>query len=193
MRSKLIKNFKLYLTLFFTMLKISAFTFGGGFVMISFIKKEFVEKRKWLTEQEMLNYTAIAQSSPGAVVINTSFLVGYHIGGVLGAAVTALAAALPPLVIISIISLFYNAIRDNLIVGYVLMGMQAGVAAVLCDVMMSLSASVWKESKIFALIIMVAAFACIGFLSINVIFVILACAAAGINFFGRKGLRNDIS
>lgn len=187
------KNLKLYLTLFLTMLKISAFTFGGGFVMISFIKKEFVEKRKWLSEEEMLNYTAIAQSSPGAVVINTSFLVGYHIGGVLGAAVTVLAAALPPLVIISVISLFYNAIRDNLIFGYILMGMQAGVAAVLCDVMMGLSASVWKESKVFALVIMIAAFICIAYLSVNVIFVILACAAAGINFFGRKGTRNALS
>lgn len=193
MEQKLKRNFKLYLNLFLTMLKISAFTFGGGFVMISLIKKEFVDKRKWLSDEEMLNYTAIAQSSPGAVVVNASFLVGYHIGGVLGAVLTVLAAALPPLIIITIISAFYSLLRDNAIVSYILMGMQAGVASVLCDVVIGLSVSVWKESKAFALIIMIISFVSLAFLSINVILVIIACAAAGIIFFGRKGKQNDIS
>lgn len=187
------RTFKLYLTLFLTTLKISAFTFGGGFVIVSLMKKEFVEKRKWLTEQEMLNYTAIAQTSPGAVAINTSLLVGHHIGGFLGAVVTVMAAALPPLVIISIISLFYAFVKENLIVGYILMGMQAGVAAVLCDVVMGLSASVWKESKVFALVTMLLTFVCVAILSINIIFIVVACACAGIAFFGKKGIRNDLS
>lgn len=190
------KNFKLYISLFLTTLKISAFTFGGGFVIVSLMRKEFVQKRKWLTEQEMLNYTALAQSSPGAVAINTSILVGHHIGGFLGSIVTVLAAALPPLVIISIISLFYNLIRENLIVSYILMGMQSGVAAVLCDVIMGLSASVWRESKTFALAVMILTFLSLALLSINIIFVIVACAVAGVIYFGKigkKGLKNDLS
>ncbi|NLC17493.1 MAG: chromate transporter [Clostridiales bacterium] len=190
------KNFKLYISLFLATLKISAFTFGGGFVIISLMRKEFVQKRKWLTDQEMLNFTALAQSSPGAVAINTCLLVGHHIGGFLGAALTVLAAALPPLTIISIISLFYTVIRDNMIVSYILMGMQAGVAAVLCDVIMGLSASVWRESRTFALVVMILSFLALALLSINVIFVIAACAVAGVIYFGKtnkKGLKNDLS
>ena len=187
------RDFKLYISLFLSTLKLSAFTFGGGFVIISLMKKEFVEKRGWISEEDMLNYTAIAQSSPGAIAINASLLVGFHIGGFLGAVVTVIASALPPLVLLSIISFFYTAFRDNMIIRYILMGMQAGVAAVLFDVIIGLSVSVWKDTKFFAVIIAVFTFVLVAFLSVNIIYIILACALAGALILGKRKKKNDIS
>ena len=187
------RNLKLYITLFFSTLKLSAFTFGGGFVIISLMKKEFVEKYGWISEEDMLNYTAIAQSSPGAIAINASLLVGFHIGGFLGAVVTVIASALPPLIILSVISFFYTWFRDNTVVRFILMGMQAGVAAVLFDVIIGLCVSMWKDSKFFALIIAVLTFVLVAFLSINILYIILACAVAGAIFFSKRRKEHDIS
>ena len=74
-----------YRTLFLSTLKLSAFTFGGGFVIIPLMRKRFVEQLHWIEEQEMLDLTAVAQSSPGAIAVNASILVGYHVAGVAGA------------------------------------------------------------------------------------------------------------
>ena len=93
-----------YLTLFLSTLEISAFTFGGGFVIIPLMRKKFVFKRKMIDDEEMLDLTAIAQSAPGAIAVNASILVGYKIGGVLGALISILATVIPPFVIISVIS-----------------------------------------------------------------------------------------
>ena len=90
------RDSKLYGTLFLQTLKLSAFTFGGGYVIISLMKKQFVDKLGWMNEKEMLDYTAIAQSSPGAIAVNAAILVGYNLGGVLGALVAIVGTVLPP-------------------------------------------------------------------------------------------------
>ena len=105
-----------YRKLFFSTLKLSACTFGGGFVIIPLMRQRFVEQLGWIEEQEMLDLIAIAQSSPGAIAVNASILVGYHVAGVPGALLTVLGTVLPPLIILSVISLFYQAFRDNAIV-----------------------------------------------------------------------------
>lgn len=105
-----------YRKLFISTLKLSACTFGGGFVIIPLMRRKFVEELHWIEEQEMLDLTAIAQSSPGAIAVNASILVGYHVAGVLGALMTVLGTVLPPLVIISIISFFYTMVRDNVVI-----------------------------------------------------------------------------
>ena len=102
-----------YLTLFLTTLEISAFTFGGGYVIIPLMRKTFVGKLKWIEDGEMLDLAAIAQSSPGPIAVNAAILVGYKSGGVPGALLSILGAVLPPLVIISVISAFYQAFRSN--------------------------------------------------------------------------------
>ena len=89
------KNWKLYLALFWETFKISAFTFGGGYVIVSLMKKQFADKRGWIDEKEMLDFTAIAQSSPGSIAVNASILVGYKVGGAFGALVTILGTVLP--------------------------------------------------------------------------------------------------
>ena len=130
-----------YRTLFLSTLKLSAFTFGGGFVIIPLMRKRFVEQLHWIEEQEMLDLTAIAQSSPGAIAVNASILVGYHVAGVAGALLSIIGTILPPLVIISVISMFYKAFRDNAIVSMAMTGMLAGVAAVICDVVITMGST----------------------------------------------------
>lgn len=170
---------KTYRKLFTSTFMLSAFTFGGGYVIIPLMKKRFVDELGWIDEQEMLNLTAIAQSSPGAVAVNASILLGYRIAGLLGALITIVGTILPPLVILSIISLFYTAFRDNRVVGAVLRGMQSGVAAVIADVVIKLGGNITRSKELISILIMLGAFIATWFLGINVIFIILACALIG--------------
>lgn len=169
----------LYRKLFTSAFYLSSFTFGGGFVIIPLMKKKFVDTLKWIDEEEMLNLVAIAQSSPGAVAVNASILLGYSIAGVIGSFVTILGTILPPLIIISVISFFYSAFRSNVIVNAVLMGMQVGVAAVITDVVLTLGNSVVKEKEFISVLVMICAFIATYFLKINVIAIILISASIG--------------
>lgn len=181
---------KKYWILFTSCLYISAFTFGGGFVIIPLMRKKFVENLKWLEETEMMDLAAIAQSSPGAIAVNAAILTGYKIGGVLGAMIAMLATILPPMIIIGIISFFYVAFRENVVVNAVLKGMQAGVAAVICDVVIRMGTGVCKEKNVMFVLIMAVAFILTFFLDINVVYIILGCIALSvIVFFVKAGIR----
>jgi len=169
----------IYRKLFSSTFYLSAFTFGGGFVIIPLMKKKFVDDLQWIEEEEMLNMAAIAQSSPGAVAVNASILLGYRMAGISGTVVTILGTVLPPLIIISVISLFYAAFRDNIAVNAVLKGMQAGVAAVIADVILNLGGNVAKEKDIISLLVMIGAFTATFFLKINVMYIILVCGCIG--------------
>ncbi len=169
-----------YWTLFLSTLTISTFTFGGGYVIISLLKKKFSDELGWIEEKEMLNLAAIAQSSPGAVAVNAAILVGYKVAGLPGTIIAIIGTILPPFVIISVISLCYTAFRDNRIVAAVLRGMQSGVAAVIADVTVNLCGTVYKETQVLGLVVMVAAFAASWFFSVNVLWIILACAIFGV-------------
>ncbi|WP_312645527.1 chromate transporter [Hydrogenoanaerobacterium sp.] len=173
------KDLKVYRKLFTSTFYLSAFTFGGGFVIIPLMKKKFVDDLKWIEEEEMLNLAAIAQSSPGAVAVNASILLGYRIAGFFGALVTILGTVLPPLITLSIISLFYTAFRDNVVVAAVLKGMQAGVAAVIADVTINMGGNVVKEKKMLPIFVMMGAFIATFFFKVNVIFIILICGTLG--------------
>ncbi len=96
------------LQLFLSTLYISAFTFGGGFVIVTFMKRKFVDELHWIDEQEMLDLIALAQSSPGAIAVNAAILVGWRVGGFVGMLVAILGTILPPMVVLSVISFFYN-------------------------------------------------------------------------------------
>lgn len=168
------------LKLFFTMLYISAFTFGGGFVIINFMKRKFVDELHWIDEKEMLDITAMAQSAPGAIAVNAAVLVGWKVAGALGMIVSVIATILPPLVILSVVSLIYDKFASNQYVALVLQGMQAGVAAAILDVVFSLGSNVLKKSEILNIVIFVLAFIATLFLRINVVYIILFAAAAGI-------------
>lgn len=179
---------KVYLKLFASTFYLSAFTFGGGFVIIPLMKKRFVDELGWIDETEMLNLIAIAQSSPGAVAVNASILIGYRIAGFWGAMLTILGTITPPLIILSVVSLFYAAFRDNLYVNVILKGMQAGVAAVIADVVINMGTNVVKQKKVLPVLIMLAAFTAVFFFDVNVMYIILVCGLLGalMAIFGTK-------
>lgn len=173
------KDKKVLLKLFTSTFTLSAFTFGGGFVIIPLMRKKFVDQLKWIDEQEMLDLTAIAQSSPGAIAVNASILVGYHVAGVAGALITVLGTVLPPLIILSVISMFYTAFRDNEIVNLVMKGMQAGVAAVICDVVVSMSSTIFQLKRILPTAMMFITFVAVYFFNVNIILIIFICGFIG--------------
>ena len=167
-------------TLFTSMLYISAFTFGGGFVIVSLMQKKFVEELHWLEEDEMLDMTALAQASPGAIAVNGAILVGRKLAGIPGISVAVLGTILPPMVILSLISLAYEAFATNLWVARALKGMQAGVAAVIVDVSLNLGTRVVKERDPLCIALMIVAFVLNYALHVNVIYIILGAALLGI-------------
>lgn len=166
--------------LFFSTLYISAFTFGGGFVIITFMKKKFVDELHWINEEEMLDMTALAQSSPGAIAVNAAILVGWRVAGAIGMITAVIGTILPPMLILTAVSFFYQAFAANRYVAFLLKGMQAGVVAVILDVVCNLGGNVLKTRQIPSYVVMAAAFVATFVFGINVIYIILAAAAAGI-------------
>lgn len=166
--------------LFLSTLYISAFTFGGGFVIVTFMKRKFVDELHWLDDQEMLDMTALAQSSPGAIAVNAAILVGWRAEGFAGMLIAVLGTIIPPMVILSVISMFYAAFASNTYVALVLKGMQAGVAAVILDVVWGLGGDVLRTRSPLYVGLMAAAFIASYFFGVNVILIILAAAAFGV-------------
>lgn len=166
--------------LFFSTLYLSTFTFGGGYVIVTLMKKKFVDDYKWLKDKEMLDLTAIAQSAPGPVAVNSSIVIGFRLAKAPGALTAIVATVLPPFLIISLISVFYNLFRDSFIISQLLDGMQAGVGAVIASVIWDMSASVIKEQSSVSIVIMAVSFIAACIFNINVIYIIIACALFGI-------------
>lgn len=187
---------KTLLKLFTSTLYISAFTFGGGFVIITFMKKKFVDEYHWIEENEMLDLAALAQSSPGAIAVNAAILVGWRMGGFPGMLTAVFGTIIPPMALLSVISFFYAAFAANPYIALLLKGMQAGVAAVILDVVCGLGKGVLKNKDIVHMIVMAAAFLATFVWGVNVIYIILAAAFAGICTScgrGREGRRDDLS
>jgi len=173
------KDRKIYWKLFTSTFYLSTFTFGGGYVIIPLMRKRFVNDLKWIEEKEMLDLTAIAQMSPGAMAVNASILIGYRIAGLVGSFVTILGTVLPPLIILSVISLFYIAFRDNAVINALLKWMQAGVAAVIADVVISMGSGIVKDKQPLSILVMLAAFIATFFFKVNVMYIIIICGVIG--------------
>lgn len=178
-KERIVKKKKQLWKLFTSTFKLSACTFGGGFVIIPLMRKKFVEEKGWIEEQEMLDFTAIAQSTPGAIAVNASILVGFHVGGTVGAVVAVLGTVLPPLIIISVISLFYQAFRDNVYVNRMMAGMLCGVAAVIFDVVINMIEGITGQKRKLPVIVMIGAFLAVRFFKINIVFIIFVCGIVG--------------
>ena len=165
--------------LFFSTLYISAFTFGGGYVIVSLLKTKFVDELHWIDENEMLDLIAIAQSSPGAIAVNGAIVVGYKLAGMPGIFCAILGAILPPFVIITAISAFYTAFKENFFIQNMLSGMRAGVGAVIISVVYDMGRGVAKLRSPILIMIMIAAFLANYYFKINVILIILLTALIG--------------
>lgn len=189
-RGKLVKNKKSILQkLFFSCLYLSTFTFGGGYVIVTLMKKKFVDDYKWIDENEMLDLVAIAQSSPGAIAVNGAIVVGYKLDGILGAMIAILGTVIPPFLIISVISVGYHTFRDSYIISQILEGMQAGVGAVIASVVFEMGAGIAREKDKISMLIMAGAFVASCVYKINVVYIIIVCGMIGVirTFLSKKG------
>ena len=165
--------------LFFSTLYLSAFTFGGGYVIVTLLKNKFVDEYHWIDEEEMLDLVAIAQSSPGAIAVNGAIVVGYKLGGIPGVLVSVLGAILPPMIILSLISVIYDFFITNPYIRAMLNGMTAGVGAVIVSVVYDMGSNIVKKKDWIQIVIMIISFILCWFFKVNVIYIILAVAAFG--------------
>lgn len=167
------------LKIFLSTLYLSAFTFGGGYVIITLMKQKFVDELHWIDDDEMLDMVAIAQSSPGPIAVNGAVIIGYKLEGIAGVFSAVLGAVLPPFVILTVISMFYSAFRNLFVVQSLLTGMKAGVSAVILSVVYDMAAGVVKGKDPVNIAIMILAFIATYFGKVNVVFVILITIAFG--------------
>ena len=173
---------QMYTKMFASTFTLSMFTFGGGFVIVPLMKKKFVDELHWIDEEEMLDMVAIAQSSPGAIAVNGSIIIGYRLLGVPGALVNIVATVLPP-----IISYFYAAFRSSPIVSAVMRGMQAAVAAVILDVVWNMLKGLVKEKNVVKYFLLVAAFIASVYFKVNILIIIVVCGAIGtVDYMARE-------
>lgn len=174
------KDYTKLWTLFRSMFVLSACTFGGGFVIVSLMKKKYVEELQWLEEDEMLDVTAITQSAPGPLPVNASVIIGYRIAGIAGSLTAILGTILPPMIITSVISLFYEQFRTNPYISTALQVMRAGVAAVIFDVVVNLAQHVLGTKRLLYIAMMIVAFIATCLLDVSAMLVILTCLGIGI-------------
>ena len=180
------------LSLFFTMFRIGFFTFGGGYAMIALLEGEFVTKKQWLTREEFLDMTAIAESTPGPIAINAATYIGYRMAGVPGSLVATVAVCIPSFVIIYLISLFFDSFLSLRWVSYAFRGVQV------CVVYLILSAGVrllkGLEKRVFPILILSATLLCMVLFSLfavrfSTVFYILVGGILGVAAYLIAGLR----
>lgn len=171
------KNRNLW-ALFSTFFRIGAFTFGGGYAMIPLIQKEMVENKKWISDEDILEMVAIAESTPGPIAINTATFVGYRVGGFWGALCATFGVVLPSFVVISVIAFFLRQFQEYKGVQYAFWGIRAGVLALILKALWSMYKSAPKG--LVSYVIMAAAFILSAFTNINILFVIIGCAVFGL-------------
>ncbi|MEG0841603.1 MAG: chromate transporter [Erysipelotrichaceae bacterium] len=171
------KDLKFYLKLFKATFALSAFTFGGGYMIVPLMRRKFVDQYHWIDDKEMIDMVAIAQSSPGAVAVNTSIIVGYRLDGIKGALVSVFGTVLPPLIILSIVSMFYASVRDNALIAAIMKGMQVGVGVIIVDLVVTMGMSVFQEKNNLSNIMMPTVFIAAYFFQVNVMFLIILCGS----------------
>ena len=169
---------KTIILLFSSFIKIGAFTFGGGYAMIPLIQKEVVEKRKWITDREILEIIAISESTPGPIAINAATFIGYKTAGFLGALGATVGVVLPSFLIIAAVSLVLRQFENVKAVKFAFEGIRAGVLALIVRALVSM----YKQCprKKISYIIAALSFLCVAFFGINVLIVIIICAVIGL-------------
>lgn len=169
------QRLKTYAWLLAANLFISTFTFGGGYIVVPMIRRFFVVKKQYFTEEDLINMAAIAQSTPGAIAINLSALAGYKTAGIAGAFISCFAAVIPPLVILAFISAFYKIFVSNMVVIAILKGMEAGVAALMVDLITDMCSLILKKKSFFLSAMIPLSFAANFLLKINVALIPFVC------------------
>lgn len=168
------------LQVFLSFFKIGAFTFGGGWAMVPLIRKELVDRQKWLEDSEFVDILAIAQSGPGPIAINTSVLCGYKMRGLPGALIATLGSSLPSFVIILVIANFFLKIRDSKAVEAIFKGMRPAIFGLLISAVWQVGRKSISNRKDIV-------FAAVGavlllFFKVNPIFAVLTAAVGGVAY-----------
>lgn len=170
--------------LFITFAKIGAFTFGGGYAMLSILQREIVDNHHWASEEELLDYYAIAQCTPGVIAVNTATFIGVKHKGVIGGIVATFGVVLPSIIIILIIAAFIKNFLEYEIVGHIFGGINAAVAALIVDAIISIS----QKSIVDKVCIALAAvsFVLSVFFDVSPVLIVIGGAAMGLILKGRK-------
>jgi len=166
--------------IFLTFFKIGAFTFGGGYAMIPLIQRETVEKHSWISDEDILDIVAIAESTPGPIAINAATFVGFKVCGLPGAFFATLGVVIPSFVIITLIAYVLREFQDIKIVQYAFFGIRAGVLALIIKALRSMYRQCPKTKAAYG--IMAGSFLLAAVLKVNVLLVLILCAAAGFTF-----------
>lgn len=162
-----------YWKLFKSTFLISAFTIGGGFVIIPLLKAKYVDEYGWINDKETLDLVAVAQSMPGVVAVNAAIILGYRMGGIPGTLTALLATVLPPLVTLSLIASCYTMVVDNFYVKALLKGMQCGATALIVDVAVDLVKKQGKKKLLIPVVITAMTFTAAFFFDVNVMYLVL--------------------
>lgn len=172
------KKSKDILNLFISFVKIGAFTFGGGYAMIPLIQKEAVDTHKWVSNDDILDILAIAESTPGVLAVNSATFIGYKVAGFWGSLIATLGVVLPSFIIIMIVSFFYDAFRSNEYVNYAFYGIRAGVSVLLLNTVMKLAKTL--DRSMFSALLVIVSFFLSTLFNINAIYIIIFSAVVGI-------------
>lgn len=165
--------------LFTSTFTLSAFTFGGGYVIVPLMEKKFVDELEWIDEEEMLDLVSIAQSAPGSLSVHASVLIGYRMAGLKGALITSVGTVLPPFVIMTLVSYVYLAIRDNWVVNNLLLGMQAAVAAIIINVVFSMAMRIIKQKKVIPTFMLAFCLVAVIVFDMNIVLLLILAGAVG--------------
>lgn len=160
-------------TLFKSTFIISAFTVGGGFVIIPLLKAKYVDEYHWISDKETLDMVAIAQSMPGVIAVNSAVILGYRMAGVLGTLVALIATVLPPLITLSIISICYDVFIQSAVVRMILRGMQCGATALIVDVGINLLVKQIQKKLALPIAIIAATFIGTVVFDLNMMYLII--------------------
>lgn len=170
--------------IFTTFFRFGCFTFGGGWSIVAQIQKEYVEKKHWITDEELLDYTSVGRSVPGLMIGNASVLFGYHAAGVPGAFAALLGVAMPPFLIMIGVTFIYGLVKDNKYVARAMMGVRAAVVPIIICALTKLFRSGMKDW--FCYVIAAAAMALCLFTGVNNVLIVLMGAAAGLLYMEVK-------
>ena len=170
-------------TLFFTFFKIGLFTFGGGYAMIALLEEEFIQRRRWLDKDEFLDMTAIAESTPGPVAINSATYLGYKLAGVPGAVAATVAVCLPSFLIIYAISLFFEQFTQLTVIANAFKGIQVCVIYLIFSagvrMLQALDRSLFSSGVLLSVFLAMTSLSLAG-ISVSSILLILLSGAAGV-------------
>ncbi len=174
------KEFRSYKDLFFSTFWISAFTVGGGYVIISLLKAKYVDEYGWLDDSETLNLVTVAQSLPGVMAVNAAILLGYRMAGLPGAFTAVLATVLPPLITLSLVAQAYEAFAQSPMVRLALQGMQCGATALIVSVAIDLVAKQLKKKLAIPLAILAGSFIASFFFDVNLMLLVAVDGLIGL-------------